>query len=325
MALDDLFGELGIASPDSEALTAQAAAPSGKIALGQQIRDYFISKGYSPEQASAVAANMAWESGGSPSNVTAGDNIRNSPRSPHSVGVGQWNDRAPALFSFARKQGIDIPEGSTSSAPYMRDAIKRIPLQTQLDFALSEMDGPERRAGSMIRGAQNLDDALKGGISYHRPAGWSWANPAGGHGYAERGTLAKTLLASPAAPDGSPAAAVAGRFGAWDGGGAAGSPAATPGAPAAPGSDPTTQTADASEQSPMASLLGFLRGGQGGDPIQAALQGAVAQSDQKQEAANAAAAADPVLKVPLKQADMRSVLELIQRMGARGPLGTMGA
>lgn len=74
--------------------------------------------------------------------------------------------------------------------------------------------------------------------------------------------------------------------------------------------------------SPMSGL--FDTSQTGGDALQIALQNAIKKSEQQQESSNAVAAADPVLKMPLKQADLRSVLELIQRSAGR-PLGTMGA
>lgn len=328
MALDDLFrtlaGEAPMAQtpPDNLAVAPAAApaaaAPAGddRSALGKQIFEYFRGKGLSPEQAAAVAGNMVWESGGNPSNVTAGDNIRGSPRSPHSVGLGQWNDRAPSLIAFARAQGVEIPEGNTGDANYMRNVIKRIPLNTQLDFAWTEMQGPERRAFGMISNAGSLDEAVKGGISYHRPAGWTWSNPAGGHGFAQREGIAKQILAS-AATNGSPAAAVADRFGDWPGVTAPQSNAAPVTAAAAP-----TGRSGMAAASPMSGL--FDTSQTGGDALQIALQNAIKKSEQQQESSNAVAAADPVLKMPLKQADLRSVLELIQRSAGR-PLGTMGA
>jgi hypothetical protein len=171
------------------------AAPSAdRVAFGRQIYDYFVGQGLPPHQAAAVAGNMAWESGGRTNLVNAGDNWRNSPTSPHSIGIGQWNDRAPALIEFARSQGIDMPTGDLRDVAYARDAIGRIPLQTQLAFAWDEMQGPESRAYRALTAAPDLRTATAGAIGYHRPAGFTWANPYAGHGFMSRLGLANSIL-----------------------------------------------------------------------------------------------------------------------------------
>jgi hypothetical protein len=183
--------------PNSALGDMPANAPADKIALGRKIVEELkrLDPTLTDTQAAAVAANMVWEGGGKTDLVNAGDNWRNSPRSPHSVGLGQWNDRAPALIKYARQQGIDIPEGNLLDARYMQDVIKRIPLETQLGFALSEWQGPEGRAYAMLRAApDDMAAALKGAISYHRPRGWTWSNPAAGHGFQGRAGIAKQLI-----------------------------------------------------------------------------------------------------------------------------------
>lgn len=169
---------------------------SDRLGFGTHVYRFFLSKGLTPPQAAAIAGNMAWEGGGRTDLVNPGDNYRNSPRAPHSVGIAQWNDRSKALFDFARAQGIDIPEGDLRDVNYAREAIRRVPLDTQLEFAWQEMQGPERRAYGNITRAQTLQDATAGAIGYHRPAGWTWANPRAGHGFSGRMNLANQILAA---------------------------------------------------------------------------------------------------------------------------------
>src|SRR5215470_7703285 len=99
----------------------------------------------------------------------------------HSVGIGQRNDRLPAPVDFAKQQGVDVPEGNLRDPKVAKAVISSIPLNTQLDFAWSELNGPEGRAMAMLKASP--DDLVadnKGAISDHRPAGWTPSNPAGG-------------------------------------------------------------------------------------------------------------------------------------------------
>jgi len=93
-----------------------------------------------------------------------------------SVGVFQWNgDRAKGLINYGKQTGRD---------PYDID--------NQLDYyAWEQTHGGEQRAGNMMRNASTLNDAVAGGISYERPAGFSWDNPSAGHGYDNRLAYAK--------------------------------------------------------------------------------------------------------------------------------------
>lgn len=167
---------------------------TGRMAVGREIFNYFVDKGLAPHQAAAIAGNMAWEGGGKTDLINPGDNYKHSPGSPHSLGIGQWNDRVPALVAFARKQGIDIPDGNLRSAAYAREVIKSIPLNTQLDFAWNEMQTSERAAGRGVASAGDLRSATAAAIGYHRPAGWTRNNPEAGHGFSSRLGLANQIL-----------------------------------------------------------------------------------------------------------------------------------
>lgn len=168
---------------------------AGKV--GNEAFQFFLNKGMSPKQAAGMAGNFAWESGGSPHAVSPGDNYRNSPSSPHSAGIGQWNDRLPELFRFARENGINLPEGNLRDASYVKQAIQQIPMKTQLEFAWKEMQGSENRAFQGVKNApDNLGSTTAAAMSYHRPAGWTWSNPSAGHGFANRATLAHQIYSA---------------------------------------------------------------------------------------------------------------------------------
>jgi len=167
-----------------------------RMQLGQQIYQFFLDRGLPPHQAAAIAGNMAWEGGGRTDLINPGDNIRNSPRSPHSFGIGQWNDRLPALISYARAQGIDIPEGDLRDTNYLRTIAPMLNLDTQLRFAWNEMQGPENRAFRLLTRGGDLQSAAQGAISYHRPAGWTWGNPSAGHGFMNRVSLGNQIMSA---------------------------------------------------------------------------------------------------------------------------------
>lgn len=318
-------GAAGSAQPPTPPLGATAPASSNagsdRIKVGTEIYNFFLSKGMSPQQAAAVAGNMAWEGGGRVDLVNPNDNSRNSPRSPHSIGIGQWNDRAPALIDFARRSGVELPEGDTRSVAYMRDVAKRLPLKTQMEFAYAEMQGPERKAYERILAGKDVTSAAAGAIGYHRPSGWTSSNPYAGHGFNNRVAIANQILKSassnPQLPDGMDARTVA--------------PATSPVSPGLP-----VQVAQVQPQSitpasipqgpPMADLtknggggiMGMLGSLGGGEDTQKIMEKLAAQSRQRQEQANQAAAQSQVLKMPLKQADITSIINLLQK---RRPLG----
>lgn len=205
--LGKLFPELGgglttsahtPGTPAGIAAGLNPGAPNPKAGkVGNEAFQFFLSKGMSPKQAAGMAGNFAWESGGSHDAVTAGDNFRNSPNSPHSAGIGQWNDRLPELLRYARENGINLPEGNLRDASFVKQAIQQIPLKTQLEFAWKEMQGSENRAFQGIKSApDNLGSTTAAAMSYHRPAGWTWSNPAAGHGFANRAALAHQIYSA---------------------------------------------------------------------------------------------------------------------------------
>jgi len=165
-----------------------------KSEVAEKAYGFFLSKGLAPYQAAALAGNMAWESGGNPFDVTKNDNRKNSPNSPHSTGIVQWNDRLPAAIDFWRKNGIDIPANLNLRDPgQVKAMIKQVPLEQQLAFAWHELETTEKRALDRVKKARNLDEATAGAIGLHRPAGFTWANPRGGHAFGQRARIARMI------------------------------------------------------------------------------------------------------------------------------------
>ncbi|UXS04533.1 phage tail tip lysozyme [Agrobacterium tumefaciens] len=142
--------------------------------------NYYRKKhGFSDEQSAGIVGNLMAESSFNTNARNKGDGRDGSD----SIGIGQWNgDRAKGLHSFASRRGTDVSD-----------------LDTQLDYYVHELNGPEQRAGSMIRNAKDVNAATTGAIAYERPAGFSWDNPTNGHNYALRLSYANQLLGNPEA------------------------------------------------------------------------------------------------------------------------------
>ena len=115
----------------------------------REVRRFFEAKGYTPEQASALAGHAVAESGGSPGARNRGDGRDGSD----SVGLFQWNsDRARNLQKFARDNNLD---------PWER--------KTQLEFAAWELENTEGPAGKKIKGSKTLEEANQAVFGYLRP------------------------------------------------------------------------------------------------------------------------------------------------------------
>lgn len=133
--------------------------------------------GLGDHQAAGIVGNLMAESSFNTNARNRGDGRDGSD----SVGIGQWNgDRARNLHSFAASRGTAVDN-----------------LDTQLDFYMHEANGAERRAGDMIRSAQDVNAATTGAIAYERPAGFSWDNPTNGHNYALRLSYANEVMGNP--------------------------------------------------------------------------------------------------------------------------------
>ncbi|MFN7010037.1 MAG: phage tail tip lysozyme [Allorhizobium sp.] len=140
----------------------QSVSPKEANERAAQARQYLMEKhGLNAAQASAFAGHGMQESG---FNTTAvGDKGT-------AFGIMQWRgDRRAALNSFAQSNGRDVND-----------------LYTQLDFAMQELRGTERRAGEKLFAARDVRSAVTALMDYERPAGWAPDRPTAGHGFDNR-------------------------------------------------------------------------------------------------------------------------------------------
>lgn len=202
--------------------TSVATTPAAKgRAPGNagEIKSYLMQKhGLSDVQAAGIVGNLIQESG-LRSTGAVGD-------AGTAFGVAQWREgRFANLRKFAGARGKDWGD-----------------LNTQLDFMMHELATSESAAGRSLRSATTLDQATAAFIGFERPAGWSAANPRGGHGWANRLANAQSVMALAAASN--PAITATGStIDFAHAGGAPGTPPAvgTP-APASPGGVSVTLT-----------------------------------------------------------------------------------
>jgi hypothetical protein len=94
---------------------------------------FFISKGWTPEQAAGIVGNLHIESGLNPAAHNKGEDAR---------GIAQW--RLGRITNFQRWAGRDIFE---------------TPFETQLEFVQFELMGTHRRAAELLRGATTAENA----------------------------------------------------------------------------------------------------------------------------------------------------------------------
>jgi hypothetical protein len=138
----------------------------------------FQKLGWKDYQAAALTAQGMWESGGHSRN-----DIITFARGDAGTAHGGWQWRLDryvgprGLLWYAKSNGH-------SSAD----------LELQINFVNWELSNSERRAGDLLRAAETLEQACEAGIAYCRPAGFTWENPRGGHGWDKRLEIAKRLL-----------------------------------------------------------------------------------------------------------------------------------
>lgn len=136
--------------------------------------------GYSPTQVSGIIGNLQQESGRGLNPNVVGDRGT-------AFGIAQWRGpRFEGLQSFAQQRGVDWRDPAL-----------------QADYIHHELNTTERRAGDMLRGAKTPEDATKAFIAFERPAGFTWNNPAAGHGWDNRLKNAYALSDQPAPQGGA--------------------------------------------------------------------------------------------------------------------------
>ena len=147
----------------------RAAQPQGDNA--RTAFNYFVNAGYTPEQASGIVGNLMQESGPGLDPTIYGDG-------GNAFGIAQWNDRQDNYRGWAAANGRDPND-----------------LQTQLDFITYELGSTETRARDALRVADTPQEAAAAFLGFERPQGFSWADPAGSHGYGNRVANAEAILA----------------------------------------------------------------------------------------------------------------------------------
>ncbi|WP_439392537.1 phage tail tip lysozyme [Bradyrhizobium sp. PMVTL-01] len=146
----------------------------------QYAMQWLLKHGYAQPQAAAMVGHGVQESGLNP--TATGDNGT-------AFGAFQWRGpRLAGLHSYARETGQD-PNS----------------LDTQLGYMDRELHATERGAGDALFGATNVRDAVRAGMAYERPQGYTAANPEAGHGWANRYGKAAELAGMAPSPTASAA------------------------------------------------------------------------------------------------------------------------
>lgn len=116
----------------------------------QQAMQFYVNKGYTPEQAAGIVANLTNESAMNPNAVNPND----AGPGLDSEGLAQWNrERLSGLQDFAGDNN-----------PY--------DFETQLAYVDFELNNNERAAGSQLQNATNARDAALAITRYERFAGY---------------------------------------------------------------------------------------------------------------------------------------------------------
>lgn len=150
--------------------------------FGRRAFQFYVSQGYQPHQAAALAGNAIAESRGSTSIL--GDRGK-------ALGIFQWHpDRQANLMRYAQQNNLD-PRAEN----------------TQLGFKHWELNNTENRAGDLLRASTDVTSANNAVLNSLRPQGFTRADPTQSHNYQGRLNLANQLIGSDLASTvGSPAA-----------------------------------------------------------------------------------------------------------------------
>lgn len=112
---------------------------SDKDQTGKYIRDYFVNKGLTKEQSSAIAGNLFKESSFN-SNAVGDTHLPT-----YSEGLAQWREgRLTNLKNFAKSKNKSYKD-----------------LNTQLDFLWNELNTSEKEALNYLKNSKNISEASK--------------------------------------------------------------------------------------------------------------------------------------------------------------------
>lgn len=157
------------AAPQSPTAPVGPSAPQGNGRLtSAQAMQFYLNKGYKPEQAAGLVGNLIGESG-----LDAGRTADDG-----SYGLAQWTGpRLQGLFAFAKTNKLDPTDPNT-----------------QLEYSHYELGHGEKAAGDAVRNAGNVNDATAAAVGYERPAGYTPQNPQGASGFNQRLSAAQKLV-----------------------------------------------------------------------------------------------------------------------------------
>jgi hypothetical protein len=97
---------------------------------------------------------------------------------PTAFGIGQWrNDRLDNLKKFAKDNKRHLED-----------------IDIQARFVDWELRNSEKYSGNLLKASTNLTEAMRAGIGFERPRGYTRARPENGDGWAQRMEFAQSLL-----------------------------------------------------------------------------------------------------------------------------------
>ncbi len=160
--------------------TGARAAGGSRSELALRGKSYLMSKyKVSNEFASGLIGQFAAESNFNVNAINRNDGADGS----HSIGIGQWNGRrAQALKAFAASQGKPVND-----------------FETQLDFAMHELNTTEATTGRKLAAARTVEEATAAGVGFERPQGWTPQNPTAALGWKHRLAAAQSIYGAPVA------------------------------------------------------------------------------------------------------------------------------
>ena len=166
-----------------------ASAPGGsRSELAARGKAYLMSKyGVSGVYAAGLLGQFAGESNFNVNAINRGDGADGS----HSIGIGQWNgNRARNLKAFAASKGKPVND-----------------FETQLDFAMHELQTTEAPVGRRLAAARTVEEATAAGVGFERPRGWTPENPTAALGWKHRLAAARSIYGTEVAAGGGDATA----------------------------------------------------------------------------------------------------------------------
>jgi hypothetical protein len=167
--LHDDFGRLPLSQQSQEMNTIRGAAAA------KQAYQFFVGKGYRPEEAAGIVGNLVHESGLNPG---ATHDIDPRTGQPTGLGIAGFRlERRDALRQFAADRGKPATD-----------------FQTQLEFVDQELRTSEAPTRAALSRAATPEQAAAAFINYERPQGYDPNNLSASHGYQNRVNLARSIF-----------------------------------------------------------------------------------------------------------------------------------